>query len=166
MKTIPFLIIGLLISIRSFSQDTLYTTQGQTIAGKVTEINSEDIKYKKSSNLDGPTYVISKADVVMIEYKNGSKDVFTKNNNSATSQSNTNNGGYNTSSTQVFVTPRPSINVVVGPTPFYGFNPWGWAYRPHFYFRGGYGGFHGGYGGYHGGGGFHGGGFHGGGHHR
>lgn len=161
MKTIQFLIIGMLLGNRLFSQDTLYTTEGHIIAGKVMEITNEDIKFKKASNLDGPIYIISKADVVLIDYKNGSKDVFAKSSNTTdvnnTSQTTNNNPSYQS---PVYVTPRPAINVVVGASPFYGFNPWnrnrGWSYRPNVYYRGGgYGGFHGGYGGgysHHGGG--------------
>jgi hypothetical protein len=158
MKTIQFLTFGLLMGGRLFSQDTLYTTEGNIIAGKVMEITNEDIKYKKSSNLDGPVYIISKADVVVIDYKNGSKDVFAK--SGTTTGANNTSQAYNNNSAypqQVYVAPRPAINVVVGASPFYGYNPWnynrGWGYRPNVYYRGGgYGGYHGGYGGHHGGG--------------
>jgi hypothetical protein len=162
MKTIQLIIIGLSLSSRLFSQDTLYTTEGHIIAGKVMEISNDDIKYKKASNLDGPVYVISKADVVLIEYKNGVKDVFAKTdnttgtNNSSQANVNNNNSSY---PQQVYVTPRPAVNVVLGALPFYGYNPWGWnrnwGYRAYVGYRGGYGGYHGGY---------HGGGYHGGGH--
>lgn len=167
MKTLTFLITCILLSIRVFSQDTLYTTTGQVIAGKVTEVGNEDIKYKKATNLEGPTYVISKSDVVMIEYKNGSKDVFAKTNNTSSSTNSSQNYSSNsnpTSPTQVYVNPRPAVNVIVSPPSIYRHNPWGWGYRSNIYFGGGYG--HGGYhgGGYGGGyGGHHGGGY---GHHR
>ena len=43
---------------------------------KVLEITSAEIKYKKGSNPDGPTYSIAKSDVFMIKYANGEKEVF------------------------------------------------------------------------------------------
>ena len=164
MKTIQCLIIAFLFSTRLFSQDTLYTKEGNLLAGKVMEITKDDIKYKRASNPDGPMYVISKSDVVMIEYKNGAKDVFSKpaNTNDANTQANNNNNNnlnYSQSGNTVYVTPRPTVNVVVGGSPYFGYNPWGWSrgwgwgggYRSY----GSYRGYHGGYGGYHGGGGGH-----------
>ena len=58
------------------AQDTIYTRNGEVIPAKVYEITATEIKYKKPSNPDGPLYVTSKEDVAVIEYKNGSKDVF------------------------------------------------------------------------------------------
>lgn len=59
----------------SFSQDILYTTAGNKLKTKVVEVNTTDVKYKDFSNLEGPTYVISKTDVVLISYANGSTDI-------------------------------------------------------------------------------------------
>jgi hypothetical protein len=59
----------------SFSQDILYTLTGNKLQAKVVEINTTDIKYKDFANIDGPTYVISKADIVLIRYSNGSTDI-------------------------------------------------------------------------------------------
>lgn len=65
----------------AYSQDILYTTAGSKLKGKVTEINLQDIKYKDFSNLEGPTYVISKTDVVLIQYSNGTTEVINDNPN-------------------------------------------------------------------------------------
>lgn len=59
----------------SFSQDVLYTLTGSKLKAKVLEINTTDIKYKDFLNIDGPTYVISKTDIVLIKYENGSTDI-------------------------------------------------------------------------------------------
>lgn len=59
----------------SFSQDILYTSTGNKLQGKVVEINTKDIKYKDMTNIDGPTYVISKTDVVLITYSNGTTEI-------------------------------------------------------------------------------------------
>lgn len=65
----------------AYSQDVLYTTAGSKLKGKVTEINLKDIKYKDFNNLEGPTYVIAKTDVVLIQYSNGTTEVINDNPN-------------------------------------------------------------------------------------
>jgi hypothetical protein len=65
----------------AYSQDILYTTAGSKLKGRVTEINLKDIKYKDFSNLDGPTYVIAKTDIVLIQYSNGTTEVINDNPN-------------------------------------------------------------------------------------
>ena len=65
----------------AYCQDVLYTTAGSKLKGKVTEINTKDIKYKDFNNLEGPTYVIAKADVVLIQYSNGTTEVINDNPN-------------------------------------------------------------------------------------
>ncbi len=71
----------LLFANMAYSQDVLYTTAGSKLKGKVTEINLKDIKYKDFNNLEGPTYVIAKTDVVLIEYANGITEVINDNPN-------------------------------------------------------------------------------------
>jgi hypothetical protein len=61
------------------AQDILYTASGNKIQGKVTEINTTAIKYKDFTNIEGPTYVISKTDVVLIEFANGTTQVINAN---------------------------------------------------------------------------------------
>ncbi len=60
-------------------QDILYTSKGTKLEVKVLEINLTDIKYKNYSYLNGPTYVISKSDIVLIKYKNNTTDIITEN---------------------------------------------------------------------------------------
>lgn len=66
----------LLISCDFFSQDTIYKRNGDIINAKVLEVDLNLIKFKKTSNPDGPLFSISKSQVTLIQYKNGSKDVF------------------------------------------------------------------------------------------
>ncbi len=68
----------------AYCQDWLYTTGGNKIQVKVTEINATDIKYKDYANVEGPTYVIVKSDVVLIQYSNGVSEVINNNPNSLT----------------------------------------------------------------------------------
>jgi hypothetical protein len=49
---------------------------GDEIESKVLEINDNDIKYKKFSNQDGPSYTLLKSKIFMIKYASGDKDVF------------------------------------------------------------------------------------------
>ena len=59
------------------AQDVIVKKDGTTILSKVLEVNPGDIKYKKFSNQNGPTYTITKAEVMSINYESGDKDVFT-----------------------------------------------------------------------------------------
>lgn len=69
----------LICSANVSAQDVIVKKDGSTIISKVLEVNIADIKYKKFSNLNGPTYTISKSDVMAINYENGEKDVFNNN---------------------------------------------------------------------------------------
>lgn len=59
-----------------FSQDVIFLSNGNEIEAKVVKIGRDEIEYKKWSNQDGPTYTEQKANVFMIKYQNGEKDVF------------------------------------------------------------------------------------------
>lgn len=72
--------LAFLLSLGVVAQDTIYTRKGEVIPAKVQEVGTTDIKYRKPSNPEGPLYVISKEDVALIEYNNGSKDVFQSDN--------------------------------------------------------------------------------------
>jgi len=61
------------------AQDILYTISGTKIKSKVIEINAEEIKYKSSTNTDGPTYVIAKSDIIFIQYANGTSELLNYN---------------------------------------------------------------------------------------
>ncbi len=60
----------------SFAQDIITKTNGDEIKVKVLEVNQTEIKYKQFDNLNGPLFTISKSDILIIKYENGSKDVF------------------------------------------------------------------------------------------
>jgi len=72
-----FLLIVLPIScIMINAQDVIVKKDGSTIISKVLEINPKDVKYKKFSNLKGPTYTIVKSEIMAINYENGEKESF------------------------------------------------------------------------------------------
>ncbi len=78
-RILPFLVTLFLFVVSAYSQDVLYTTGGNKLKAKVTEINTADIKYKDFNNPEGPTYVIAKKDVVLIQYANGVTEVINAN---------------------------------------------------------------------------------------
>ena len=77
------------------AQDTIYTKNGSAIPAKVYEITQHEIRYQKASNLEGPIYTIDKNSVSLIEYKNGTKDVFSGNATTASQPNNNNNSSNN-----------------------------------------------------------------------
>lgn len=72
------LFILILISCVSgvYAQDVIVKKDGSTILSKVLEVNVSDIKFKKYSNMEGPTYTIPIKDILSINYSNGDKDTF------------------------------------------------------------------------------------------
>ena len=71
-----------------YAQDVITLKTGEELKTKVIEITSTEIKYKKYDNQQGPIYTIEKAKIFMIKYENGSKDVFTDELPTATTQGN------------------------------------------------------------------------------
>jgi len=74
--TLFFLIATLCCS----AQDTMYMMNGDTMNVKVTEVSATEVRYKLQSNPNGPDYVVSKTKIFMVEYENGSKDLFARGN--------------------------------------------------------------------------------------
>ena len=50
----------------AYCQDVLYTTAGSKLKGKVTEINTKDIKYKDFNNLDLLLFKFKQDKVIII----------------------------------------------------------------------------------------------------
>ncbi len=74
-----FILSLLLLSLTTaklIAQDVIVKKDNTTILSKVLEINDTNIKYKKWSNQDGPTYSINIADVMSINYQNGEVEKF------------------------------------------------------------------------------------------
>jgi hypothetical protein len=140
------------------AQDTIYTKNGTTIPAKVFEVTQHEVRYQKSSNLEGPIYTIDKNSVSLIEYKNGTKDVFAgdasqQNNESQTTNQTPNvDDVYNQGQPQTVITnnnydysspgyynPGVSMNFMFGmPSLFWGVpyyaGPWGgWPYYRSYY---------------------------------
>lgn len=59
------------------AQDLILRTTGDTIKGKITEIGTNAITYKKADNLNGPTFVENKSNILMIKLASGEIQKFT-----------------------------------------------------------------------------------------
>ena len=58
------------------AQDTLTMRSGENIIVKIIEVGSNEVKYKKIENFNGPIFATLKSDLYLIRYENGSKDDF------------------------------------------------------------------------------------------
>jgi hypothetical protein len=78
MKKIFALIVIIICStLHSFSQDVIVLKNGgNRIQAKIVEVDEDDVKYKNWNSPDSSIISVNKADIDMILYVNGSKDVF------------------------------------------------------------------------------------------
>lgn len=74
-KAIVFILV-MLVTGAVMAQDVITLKNGDEINGKVTKVTPTEIEYKLASNPDGPTYTKPVADIFMVKYENGQKDVF------------------------------------------------------------------------------------------
>lgn len=75
MKKLFFLLL-LMSAIHVNAQDVIVMKDGNTIVSKILEITTNEVKYKKFTNLEGPTYTVLKSEVKVINYVNGEKETF------------------------------------------------------------------------------------------
>lgn len=59
------------LSLASYAQDIIVTTDARKIEAKITEVSKSEIRYKEADNLDGPTFVLGVEDISTIIYSNG-----------------------------------------------------------------------------------------------
>ena len=77
MKKSFLLILILNYFSNSFSQDLIYQSSSQEVVQcKIIEVNIDNVKYKKFSNLEGPLYTIEKTKLDKIVYSNGEIENF------------------------------------------------------------------------------------------
>lgn len=79
LKKLPLTFCLLCWAGTASAQDVILKKDNTTVLSKVIEITSTEIKYKKWSNQDGPTYSISRSLVTSINYQNGEVDKFSDN---------------------------------------------------------------------------------------
>lgn len=78
MKKVLILVTSILIVSAAKAQDLIVMKNAEEILAKVTTITTDNVTYKRWSNLEGPSYTTPKSDIFYIKYQNGEKDVFQK----------------------------------------------------------------------------------------
>lgn len=58
------------------AQDVIVQKDGSSMLGKVVEITDSEVKYRKADNPGGPVYSMKIADIMRINYENGTTDSF------------------------------------------------------------------------------------------
>jgi len=76
IKKLILLSLFALVSNVVFAQDWIVTKDAKKIEAKVTEINTDNIRYKLFTNQDGPIYTMQKSEISSIIYQNGTIEVF------------------------------------------------------------------------------------------
>ncbi len=76
MKKILILTVALLAAFNLFAQDIIVTRDARRIEAKILEVSSSEIKYKEADNLEGPTFVLTSAEINTIIYSNGTVKVY------------------------------------------------------------------------------------------
>jgi hypothetical protein len=61
--------------IQQIKCDTIVLRSGSRYIGKVEEVGVSEIKYRRCDNLNGPIISISKSDIAMISFSNGTREV-------------------------------------------------------------------------------------------
>lgn len=76
MKTLFSVILVLCSFAYASAQDKIYMTSGKIIECKVTEVGTEEVKYKVSTEADAAVYAVKKIDVLKIEFADGRVEKF------------------------------------------------------------------------------------------
>lgn len=76
MKRFILSLVAIIITSVCFAQDIIVQKDGSIIQAKVLEVGTTEVKYKKWSNQDGPSYAIAKSNILAITYQNGEKESF------------------------------------------------------------------------------------------
>ena len=79
-KNAFLLVVAMICFIGVNAQDILTKKTGEDIKAKVLEVTTNEIKYKLFDNLNGPTFVVLKSDLIMLRYENGTKDIYNQTN--------------------------------------------------------------------------------------
>lgn len=77
MKTKLILVVCFLLSLQfGQAQDIVTKRTGEKVEANVLEISPTEIRYKLFRNPEGPTYVVPKVDVALIQYHDNRSEVF------------------------------------------------------------------------------------------
>lgn len=76
MKQTLAIILFFTCAFYSFAEDIICFKNGDIVKAEIFEITSSEVKYKKSTNPSGSTYVINKTEILSIQYSNGEIERF------------------------------------------------------------------------------------------
>ncbi len=77
MKKIFLLLLALAgCALTTAAQDLIVKRDASRIEARVTEISPTEVRYKRFSNPDGPTYVLPVGEIASIRYANGEEEAF------------------------------------------------------------------------------------------
>lgn len=76
MKKIITFFLALFPLIVAYSQDRIYTSEGEVIQAKILEIKEQDITFQKHNDASGVVFVIAKNKVQRIVFQNGIEETF------------------------------------------------------------------------------------------
>ncbi len=88
-KLICIIVLALSAFISLDAQDLITKKDGTDISAKILEVNTNEIKYKRYSNLEGPTYTILKSDILIVRYENGENELFNESKQQSSYRANT-----------------------------------------------------------------------------
>ena len=60
------------------AQDVIIKKDGRRLEGRVVKITDKEVEYRKLQNPEGPIYTIEIADLIKVEFENGTSEVFVK----------------------------------------------------------------------------------------
>lgn len=69
-----------------YGQDVIVTRDSKKIEAVITEVSSDEVKYKKFNYQDGPTFVLKTTEIVTIIYGNGDVQTFVDQSSAQTNQ--------------------------------------------------------------------------------
>lgn len=79
MRKIVFLLFALWSGLlTAAAQDLIVKTDASQVEAKVVEVSPDEVRYKRFSNPDGPTYVLPVAEISYIQYANGERETYNK----------------------------------------------------------------------------------------
>lgn len=77
-RKLSTVILFFFIALATQAQDYIYMKDGSEFRAKVQEITTDEIKFKRFDQLDGPLRTVKVEDVISIKYQDGTEEVFTK----------------------------------------------------------------------------------------
>lgn len=79
MKNCYLLLIIVCMALTASAQDKIYKKGGEIIEAKVTEVGSDEIKYRVFNDQSGPMYTLDKDRIIKVVYQNGRIETYQSN---------------------------------------------------------------------------------------